>query len=159
MSEEDQREDSFEALSSRLEVALERKSDEPLANGTLNEIVASNFMDELRKPSTAIIEFYTSTCPYCRQLAPILDELANDYKSKVYFGKVNIDKIEDAAEAFEVIGVPLVIAFKKGHPVAKMEGLRSRDEIDDWVDSIHKGLRPMNLESGPVTRLILGDLS
>ncbi|MHA2386100.1 MAG: thioredoxin family protein [Candidatus Thorarchaeota archaeon] len=159
MSEEEHRKGGFEALSKRLEDALETKSVEPLANGILHEIADSNFMEELRKPSTAIIEFYTSTCPYCKQLAPILDELASDYKSKVYFAKINIDNLEEAGKAFDVVGVPLVIAFKKGQPVAKMEGLRDIDEIVDWIDSIHKGLRPMNLESGPVTRITLSDLS
>jgi thioredoxin 1 len=159
MSEEDQSKGGFEALSKRLEDALEKRPDESLADGTLNEISDSNFMEEIRKPSTAIIEFYTSTCPYCKQLAPILDDLASDYKSKVYFAKINIDNVEEAAEAFDVIGVPLVIAFKKGQAVAKMEGLRGIDEIDDWIDSIHKGLRPMNLESGPVTQITLGNLS
>jgi thioredoxin 1 len=156
MSEEDQ---GVASLSKLLEGALEKESDDPLANGVLNEMSDSRFMDSLSRPSTAVIEFYTATCPYCKQLAPILDELASDYRSKVYFGKVNIDKIEAAVESFEVVGVPLVIAFKKGHPVAKMEGLRSRDEIDDWVDSIHKGFRPMNLESGAVTRITLSDLA
>ena len=156
MSEEDQ---GVASSSKLLEGALEKKPDEPLANGILNEISDRRFMDSLSGPSTAVIEFYTATCPYCKQLAPILDELASDYKSKVYFGKVNIDKIEAAAEAFEVVGVPLVIAFKKGHPVAKMEGLRSRDVMDDWVDSLHKGFRPMNLESGAVTRITISDLS
>ncbi|MHA2141162.1 MAG: thioredoxin family protein [Candidatus Thorarchaeota archaeon] len=159
MSEENQGKGGFEALSKRLEDAIEKKVDEPLANGTLNEISDSNFMEELRKPSTAVIEFYTSTCPYCIQLAPILDELASEYKSKVYFAKINIDNVEGAADAFDVVGVPLVIAFKKGQVVAKMEGLRRIDEIDGWVESIHKGLRPMNLESGPVTKITLSDLS
>jgi thioredoxin 1 len=159
MSEENQSKGGFEALSKRLENALEKKTDESLADGTLNEISDSNFMEDIRKPSTAIIEFYTSTCPYCKQLAPILDELASDYKSKVYFAKINIDNAEEAAKAFDVAGVPLVIAFKKGQAVAKMEGLRSIDTIDDWIDSIHKGLRPMNLESGPVTQITLGSLS
>jgi thioredoxin 1 len=159
MSEEEQRKGGFDALSKRLENALEKINKEPLANGTLNEIADSNFLEALRKPSTGIIEFYTSTCPYCKRLAPILEELASDYKSRVYFGKINIDNVEEAAEAFDVAGVPLVIAFKKGQPVAKMEGLRGIDELDGWIESIHKGLRPMNLESGPVTKITLGDIS
>jgi thioredoxin 1 len=149
----------FDALSKHLEDVLESRADEPLANGSLNEISDNTFMDALRKPSTAIIEFYTTTCPYCKQLAPILDELASDYKSKVYFAKINVDSVTEAAEAFDVVGVPLVMAFKKGQPVARMEGLRNKDELDDWVDSIHKGVMPMNLESGPVTRITLADLS
>jgi thioredoxin 1 len=159
MSEEENGRGTFDALSKQLEDALEKKADEPLANGFLNEISDSSFMDALKKPATAVIEFYTTACPYCIQLAPILDELASDYKSKVYFAKINIDAVAEAAKAFDVAVVPLVIAFKKGQAVAKMEGFRSADELDSWVDSIHKGLRPMNLESGPVTRITLNDLS
>jgi thioredoxin 1 len=156
MSEEDC---SFDAFSKRLEDALEKKDDEPFANGTLNEISDGSYMDALKNPSTAIIEFYTTSCPYCKQIAPILGELASDYKSKVYFGKINVDHVTEAAEVFEVVGVPLVIAFKRGQPVARMEGLRDRNELDGWIESIHNGFRPMNLESGPVTRITLTDLS
>ncbi|MFX1367151.1 MAG: thioredoxin family protein [Promethearchaeota archaeon] len=141
---------SFEDMARRLEIAM-TQADEPLANGVLNELVGSNYMDNLKQPRTAIIEFYTTSCPFCHQLAPLLEELAGEYTQKVYFGKVNIDLIEEAAERFNVAGVPSVIAFKKGNPVARIEGLRGIDEIDDWVDSIHKGLRPMNFEPGPIT--------
>lgn len=157
MSEEDPDKISFDALSKRLENAIEKKPDEPMANGSLNEI-SDNFMDIMRRPSTAIVEFYTHTCPYCRQITPILNDLANDYKSKVYFAKINIEEVKDAAEAFNVAGVPLVMAFKKGQPVGRMEGLRSIDQLDVWIDSIYKGLRPMSPEPGPVTRITIDNL-
>ena len=149
---------SIKGMAERLENALTGSSDEPLANGTLNELSDSSFMDVVRRPRTAIVEFYTTTCPFCRQLKPVLDELAIDYTSRMYFAKVNIDEVEGAAEKFDVKGVPLLVAFKKGNPVAKMEGLRSIDELDGWIDTIHKGLRPMELSPGPVTNLILGDM-
>ena len=149
---------SFESIAERLEDAITTSPKEPLANGTLNELSDNNFMDVVRKPRTAIVEFYTSTCPYCRQLTPVLDELAADYHSQVYFAKINIDDVKDAAEKFEVEGVPLLLAFKKGNPVARMEGLRSIDELDGWIETIHKGLRPMELSPGPVTKFILGDI-
>ena len=149
---------SIKSVAERLEDAMTTGPDELLANGTLNELSDSSYMDVVRKPRTAIIEFYTSTCPYCRQLAPVLDELATDYRSQVYFAKINIDEVKGVSEKFDVEGVPLLIAFKKGNPVAKMEGLRGIDELDDWIDTIHKGLRPMELSPGPVTKLILGDI-
>ncbi len=148
----------IKSVAERLEGAMTRSPDEPLANGTLNELSDSSFMDVIRRPRTAIVEFYTSTCPYCRQMAPVLDELATDYRSRVYFAKINIDEVQGAAEKFDVDGVPLLVAFKKGNPVAKVEGLRSIDELDGWIDSIQKGLRPMELSPSPVTRLILGDM-
>jgi len=142
----------------RLEDAMTRSSDEPLANGSLNELSDGGFMDVIRRARTAIVEFYTSSCPYCRQMAPVLDELATEYRSRVYFAMINIDEVQGAAEKFDVEGVPLLVAFKKGNPVAKMEGLRGIDELDGWIDTIHKGLRPMELSPGPVTKLILGEI-
>ncbi|MFW9846346.1 MAG: thioredoxin family protein [Candidatus Thorarchaeota archaeon] len=157
MSEEDPSTSSFDVLSKRLEDALEKKPDEPMANGFLNDIY-DDFIDIVRRPSTAIIEFYTHSCPYCRQIAPILDDLASDYKSKVYFAKINIEEVKSAAEAFDVEGVPLVIAFKKGQPVGRMEGLRSHGQLDEWINNVYKGFRPMSPESGPVTRITIDNL-
>ncbi|MFW9799427.1 MAG: thioredoxin family protein [Candidatus Thorarchaeota archaeon] len=148
----------IKGIAERLEAAMTRTPDEPLANGTLNELPYENFMDTVRQPKTAIIEFYTNTCPYCRQMKPVLDELASDYKSKVYFAKINIEEQEEAATTFDVEGVPLIMAFKKGNPVAKIEGLRSIHELDRWIESIHRGLRPLRIEPGPVTKVILGDI-
>lgn len=147
-------ESNFADIARRLEAAM-TQGDEPLANGMLNDLADSNYFDEFKQPRTAIIEFYTTDCPFCRQLTPLLEELAGEYNQKVYFGKVNIDLVEDAAEKFDVIGVPSVIAFKKGNPVARIEGLRGFDDMNEWVDSIHKGLRPMNFEPGPITNFKL----
>ncbi|MFX1261140.1 MAG: thioredoxin family protein [Promethearchaeota archaeon] len=147
------------SMARRLEDAITASPEETLANGTLNELSDSSYMNTVRTPRTAIVEFYTSNCPYCRQMTPVLDALASDYQSHVYFAKINIDEVKGVAEKFDVEGVPLLVAFKKGNPVARMEGLRSRDVIDDWVDSIHKGFRPTNLESGAVTRITISDLS
>jgi thioredoxin-like negative regulator of GroEL len=84
---------------------------------------------------------------------PFVDELAEDYKTRVAFSKVNVDKATNSLVEHNILGVPLVIAFKKGMPVSRVEGLRSIDEYDSWIESIHQGLQPMGLDGGPSTHI------
>jgi len=84
---------------------------------------------------------------------PILEELAEDYETKVMFAKVNLEIVEEAQKRFDILGVPVVMAFKKGNLVGRIEGLRGIDEYDTWIDSIHKGLSPMGIDAGPTTNL------
>ena len=144
---------SFDALSKSLESQLDASSDDAAATGEVREMTGSDVVASIRKSSTSLVTFYRDGCPFCERLMPILDELADDYKSKVAFTKVNVDRVENVREEFKVLGVPLVVAFKKGMPVGRIEGLRSVDEYDQWIESIHGGLRPMGIDEGPSTRI------
>ena len=143
----------FDALAKSLEGKLAGQSDDANANGMVNELETEEYMDTIRKSPTSLVMFYRTVCPYCKQLMPILDELAEEYKSKVMFSKINIDTIESAREKFDILGVPVVMAFKRGNLVSRIEGLRSIDEYEPWIDSIHRGLRPMGVDSGLVSKL------
>ena len=84
---------------------------------------------------------------------PPVRRVASDYKSKVFFGKIHIDAVGGMREEYNILGVPIVMAFKKGNPVARIEGLRNIDDYDSWIDSIHKGIRPMIINAGPTSEL------
>ncbi|MHA1906040.1 MAG: thioredoxin family protein [Candidatus Thorarchaeota archaeon] len=144
---------SFDALSKNIEGQLGGTSDDALATGKTRELTESDIVEAVRTSTTSIVLFYRDDCPYCERLMPILDELAEDYESKVAFAKVNVDKFEIVREEFNVLGVPLVVAFKKGMSVGRIEGLRSVDDYDQWIESIHSGLRPMGIDEGPTTQL------
>jgi thioredoxin-like negative regulator of GroEL len=143
----------FDALSKSLEGQLSGSKENKKATGSVEELTNSDVIDTVRTSSTSIVLFYRDDCPFCERLLPILDDLAEDYKSRVAFAKVNIDRVVQARDEFNVLGVPLVIAFKKGMSVGRIEGLRPIDEYDTWIDSIHSGLKPMGMDDGPATSL------
>lgn len=124
-----------------------------MANGTMNELQDASFMDTVRKAKTAIVMFYRPTCPFCKQLTPLLKDLAEEYESKVYFAMVNVDEIKGVREEYKILGVPVTVAFKKGTPVARVDGLRGVDDYDSWIEQVHQGIRPMGLESGQTSDL------
>ena len=143
----------FDALSKQLEAKLAGSSDDPAANGEVNELIDDGYMNIIRKSPTSLVMFYRTVCPYCKQLMPILEDLADEYETKVMFAKVNLETIEEAQKRFDILGVPVVIAFKKGNLVGRIEGLRGINEYDAWIDRIHKGLRPMGIDAGPTSNL------
>ncbi len=147
----DEDENKFDSIAKKLEAALEDKKEE-LANGELNEIEDTTGLENIKRLNTAIIEFYTTNCPYCKQMTPILEELAESFKSKVYFAKVNIENIPTVIEKFSILGVPELIVFKKGQEVGRAEGLQIYETLDEWIDSIHRGLRPMGMILGLSTK-------
>jgi thioredoxin 1 len=154
MSKEDDKDGfQFGNLASKLESTLSEGTSDSLANGQLNELAKPDFMDEVRKAKTAIVMFYRTTCPFCKQLEPVLRDLAEDYESKVYFARVNVDVLKEARSEFKVLGVHVTMAFKKGTSVARVDGLRGTDDFDTWVESIHKGIRPMSMDRGPTSDL------
>ncbi|MCF2136590.1 MAG: thioredoxin family protein [Candidatus Thorarchaeota archaeon] len=150
MNEEKDR-SKIDSMARRLEAAMQSGS-ENLANGELNELEA-DYQDQIRQARTSIVEFYRTTCPYCRQMMAVLEELAKTYRSKVFFAKVNIDNVEDPIDRFKILGVPLTIAFKKGMPVSRMDGFQDQEAVERWVSALYQGIRPSDLTSGQVTSL------
>lgn len=143
----------FDALAKSLEGKLAGRSDNSDANGEVKELDNEDFMGTIGKSPTSIVMFFRTDCPYCKQLIPLLDELAEEFESKVMFAKINIDNIKTAQETFDILGVPVVMAFKKGNLVARVEGLRKIEDYESWIDSIHKGLSPMGIDAGPITQI------
>lgn len=76
---------------------------------------------EAKRP--VLVEFSASWCSPCRALAPVLDELARKSAGKYDVVKVDIDDVREIAERYAIRGVPTVIAFVGGEPVAQHVGL------------------------------------
>ena len=67
----------------------------------------------------AVIDFYADWCGPCRRLAPVLDELADEYEGKLYIYKVNVDNEKEIAEAFGITSLPTIVFVPlKGNPSA-----------------------------------------
>ncbi len=134
----------FDALSKSLERKLEGGED-PTATGRVEELNQENYATVIGGTNTAVVIFYHTTCQYCAQALSILDCLAKQYDKKVFFGKINTDDVEEEVlDQHKIYSVPLVIAFKKNRPVARIDGLKTTDVYDEWIEGVYKGIRPMS---------------
>jgi len=68
-------------------------------------------------------------------VAPVVDELAEDYEGRVSFGKVNVDENPKIASQFGIMSIPTLIIFKDGKPVSNIVGFRPKDEMKQNLDA------------------------
>jgi thioredoxin 1 len=92
----------------------------------VNEIAPANFSSEvLQSPLPVMVDFYAPWCGPCKMIAPLLDNLAGEFKDRVKVVKVNVDEAADLANQYRITGVPTFILFKNGEAVDTMVGAPS----------------------------------
>jgi len=86
-----------------------------------------------------LVDFWAIWCGPCRMVAPIIDELSEEYKDKVEFAKVNVDEASKIAANYNVMSIPTIIVFKGGKPFEQVIGYRPKKDIQKMLD---KALAP-----------------
>ena len=83
--------------------------------------------DEIIKLDNVVIDFYADWCGPCKRLAPLLDQLAQEF-SHILFFKVNSDNFNQLSSKFNIRGIPTLLLFKNGTKVAQMVGSQSKQD-------------------------------
>lgn len=99
-----------------------------------NKVNDSQFQAEVLNSATPVlIDFYAEWCGPCKQLGPILDEVAGE-RSDIKIAKVNIDESPEAPQKYGVRGVPTMMIFKNGQVVATKVGSLPKSKLVEWID-------------------------
>jgi thioredoxin 1 len=101
-----------------------------MGSANVKEFTDANFDAEVLKSSTPVLVDFTATwCGPCKQLAPIVDKIADNYAGKVKVGKLDIDDAPETARKYGVRSVPTVLVFKGGEKVGVQAGLTNYDTL------------------------------
>jgi thioredoxin 1 len=101
------------------------------------EVTDQNFEAEvLQSDKPAIIDFWAEWCAPCRQIAPIIKELAGTYGDKVKIVKMDIDANPATPGRFGVRAIPTILAFKDGQVVQQITGARPKADFEGMVKDL-----------------------
>ncbi len=83
---------------------------------------------------TVFCDFWATWCGPCRMLAPVFEELSNDFDGKAEFVKLDVDENEEAARKYGISSIPNIIAFKGGKPAANSLGFLPKASLEKFVN-------------------------
>ncbi len=100
-----------------------------------NEVSPIAYKDLIHSTELVFIDFYAPWCGPCRQMMPMIDSIATEYKGKVTVAKVNSDVSKKLVKQLELRGVPYFQMFKNGKLILTKSGLLTRQEIEAIFNS------------------------
>jgi len=101
------------------------------------EITDANFDDTvLKSDQPVLVDFWAEWCGPCKQLSPVIEELAKDYQGKAKVGKVDTDANRQVSVRFSVSAIPTVILFNNGEIIEKFVGLRGKKDFQAALNRI-----------------------
>src|SRR5947209_17838301 len=85
----------------------------------------------MKAAGLVMVDFWAVWCGPCQMVAPVVEELANEYAGKLQVMKLNTDENPEIAGRYQVMSIPTIMFFKDGRPVEKLTGPRPKRQFKD----------------------------
>lgn len=89
----------------------------------------------LKSPIPVLVDFWAPWCGPCKQIAPILDEIATEKGDSLKVVKINVDENQQLANELRIQGIPAMFLIKNGKPIAHQTGALPKEQMTQWLDA------------------------
>ena len=101
----------------------------------VGDVSDATFEAEVLKSSIPVlVDFWAPWCGPCRAVAPVVDEIANEYKGRLKVLKLNTDENPKTAQSYRISGIPSLMVFKNGQPVEQVVGAVPKSTLSSAVE-------------------------
>jgi len=90
----------------------------------------------LKGKGLTLVDFWAVWCGPCQIVAPIVDELAQEFEGRLRVFKLNTDENPEVASRYQIMGIPTLLFFKDGKPVDKIVGAAAKKQFKDKIESL-----------------------
>ena len=98
------------------------------------KLSSENFEKEvLNSEKPVLVDFYADWCGPCKMLAPVLEEVSEEYAGKVNFFNVDVDENPDLAMQYKIMNIPALVVLKKGEKVDTQVGFAPKENIVEFI--------------------------
>ena len=91
--------------------------------------------DVLKSDQPVLVDYWAEWCGPCRSIAPILEEIANEYTGRMIVAKMNVDENQQIPQKYGIRGIPTLMLFKNGQVEATKVGALSKSQLITFIDS------------------------
>ncbi len=106
-----------------------------MAGDKVPELTNGEFEDFTKK-GVVLVDFFAEWCMPCLMMAPIIEDLSDEFGGKIKFGKVNVDDSSKLAQKFEVTSIPTFVVFKDGNKIAQFTGAISQEDFSEKLKKL-----------------------
>ena len=99
------------------------------------EFTDTNFSETALKNGVSVVDFWAEWCGPCRLVAPIIEQLAEEYDGKALIGKVNVDHNPEVSMKYGVRSIPTILIFKDGEIVEKHVGTATKATLEQKLQT------------------------
>ena len=99
-------------------------------------VTDDSFEEEvLKSPDPVLVDYWADWCGPCKMIAPVLDEIADEYAGRVRIAKLNIDENPNTPPRYGIRGIPTLMLFRGGEVEATKVGAVSKSQLTAFIDS------------------------
>ncbi|WGI18041.1 thioredoxin [Methanonatronarchaeum sp. AMET-Sl] len=128
--------DIDEIRKKKIKELKEKLEKESMSEGKPIKVTDENFESVINENKMVVIDAWADWCNPCKKLEPVIEELAEEYKGEIVFGKLNVDENGGVARKYGIMSIPTLLFFENGELVNRTVGALPKQQLQNVIEKV-----------------------